>query len=104
MILCGFLLLQQAAIGDCLSFDPFSFDENGAAPITQFPADASCGFFFRFRAKFSILPRFRLLQPRFCYVLAVAWAGQIYRCFRPSNAAIGGIQLQAKLQPLSRNT
>jgi hypothetical protein len=32
MILCGFLLLRQAAIGDCLSFDPFSFDENGLAP------------------------------------------------------------------------
>ena len=24
--------MQQAAIGDCLSFDPFSFDQNGLAP------------------------------------------------------------------------
>jgi hypothetical protein len=23
--------VQQAAIGDCLSFDPFSFDQNGLA-------------------------------------------------------------------------
>jgi hypothetical protein len=25
-------LVQQAAIGNCLSFDPFSFDQNGLAP------------------------------------------------------------------------
>ena len=31
MILCGFPTVQQAAIGDCLSFDPFS-DQNGLAP------------------------------------------------------------------------
>jgi hypothetical protein len=24
--------VQQAAIGDCLSFDPFPFDQNGLAP------------------------------------------------------------------------
>ena len=24
--------MQQAAIGDCLSFDPFPFDQNGLAP------------------------------------------------------------------------
>ena len=24
--------MQQVAIGDCLSFDPFSFDQNGLAP------------------------------------------------------------------------
>jgi hypothetical protein len=31
VILCGLLLVQQAAIGDCLSFDPFPFDQNGLA-------------------------------------------------------------------------
>ena len=31
-MLCGFPTVQQAAIGDCLSFDPFSFDQNGLAP------------------------------------------------------------------------
>jgi hypothetical protein len=31
MILCGLLLVQQAAIGNCLSFDPFPFDQNGLA-------------------------------------------------------------------------
>ena len=30
-MLCGFPPVQQAAIGDCLSFDPFSFDQNGLA-------------------------------------------------------------------------
>jgi hypothetical protein len=24
--------MQQAAVGDCLSFDPFPFDQNGLAP------------------------------------------------------------------------
>jgi hypothetical protein len=32
MILWGFPLVQQAAIGNCLSFDPFPFDQNGLAP------------------------------------------------------------------------
>src|SRR5580693_3128243 len=31
-MLCGLPTVQQAAIGDCLSFDPFSFDQNGLAP------------------------------------------------------------------------
>jgi HNH endonuclease/AP2 domain len=31
MILCGLLLVQQAAIGNCLSFDPFPFNQNGLA-------------------------------------------------------------------------
>ena len=31
-MLCGLPVVQQAAIGDCLSFDPFSFDQNGLAP------------------------------------------------------------------------
>jgi hypothetical protein len=31
-MLCGFLTVQQARIGDCLSFDPFPFDQNGLAP------------------------------------------------------------------------
>jgi len=30
-MLCGLLLVQQAAIGNGLSFDPFPFDENGLA-------------------------------------------------------------------------
>jgi hypothetical protein len=30
-MLCGLLLVQEAAIGDCLSFDPFPFDQNGLA-------------------------------------------------------------------------
>jgi hypothetical protein len=30
-MLCGLPTVQQAAIGDCLSFDPFSFDQNGLA-------------------------------------------------------------------------
>jgi hypothetical protein len=32
-MLCGLLMVQQAAIGDCLSFDPFLFDQNGLAPL-----------------------------------------------------------------------
>src|ERR1700730_2307176 len=32
VILCGLPTVQQAAIGDCLSFDPFPFDQNGLAP------------------------------------------------------------------------
>jgi hypothetical protein len=35
MMLCGVLSVQQAAIGDCLSFDPFSFDQNGLAPAVN---------------------------------------------------------------------
>jgi hypothetical protein len=31
MMLCGLLPVQQAAIGNCLSFGPFSFDQNGLA-------------------------------------------------------------------------
>src|ERR1700730_4231370 len=31
-MLRGLSTVQQAAIGDCLSFDPFSFDQNGLAP------------------------------------------------------------------------
>ena len=31
-MLCDLPTVQQAAIGNCLSFDPFSFDENGLAP------------------------------------------------------------------------
>ena len=31
-MLCGLPTVQQAAIGDCLSFDPFPFDQNGLAP------------------------------------------------------------------------
>jgi hypothetical protein len=30
-MLCGFATVHQVAIGDCLSFDPFSFDQNGLA-------------------------------------------------------------------------
>jgi len=30
-MLCGLTTVHQAAIGDCLSFDPFSFDQNGLA-------------------------------------------------------------------------
>jgi hypothetical protein len=30
-MLSSLLLVQQAAIGDCLSFDPFPFDQNGLA-------------------------------------------------------------------------
>jgi hypothetical protein len=30
-MLCGLPLVQQAAIGNCLSFDPFPFDQNGLA-------------------------------------------------------------------------
>jgi hypothetical protein len=30
-MLCGLPTVQQAAIGDSLSFDPFSFDQNGLA-------------------------------------------------------------------------
>jgi hypothetical protein len=32
VMLCGFRSVQQAAIGNCLSFDPFPFDQNGLAP------------------------------------------------------------------------
>jgi hypothetical protein len=32
MMLSSLLLVQQAAIGNCLSFDPFPFDQNGLAP------------------------------------------------------------------------
>jgi hypothetical protein len=31
MMSCGLLSVQQAAIGNCLSFDPFPFDQNGLA-------------------------------------------------------------------------
>jgi hypothetical protein len=31
-MLCGLPSVQQAAIGNCLSFDPFPFDQNGLAP------------------------------------------------------------------------
>ena len=31
-MLCGLPTMQQAAVGDCLSFDPFPFDQNGLAP------------------------------------------------------------------------
>src|SRR5262245_36993812 len=31
-MLCGLRSVQQAAIGNCLSFDPFPFDQNGLAP------------------------------------------------------------------------
>ena len=31
-MLCDLPTVQQAAIGDCLSFDPFPFDHNGLAP------------------------------------------------------------------------
>jgi hypothetical protein len=30
-MLCGLTTVHQAAIDDCLSFDPFSFDQNGLA-------------------------------------------------------------------------
>jgi hypothetical protein len=30
-MLCDLPTVQQAAVGDCLSFDPFSFDQNGLA-------------------------------------------------------------------------
>jgi hypothetical protein len=30
-MLCGLPTVQQAAIGDCLSFGPFPFDQNGLA-------------------------------------------------------------------------
>jgi hypothetical protein len=30
-MLCGLLSMQQAAICNCLSFDPFYFDQNGLA-------------------------------------------------------------------------
>jgi hypothetical protein len=32
VMLCSLQPVQQAAIGNCLSFDPFSFDQNGLAP------------------------------------------------------------------------
>jgi len=32
-MLCGFPTVQQAAIGDCLSFDPFSFDQYGLTAV-----------------------------------------------------------------------
>ena len=31
MMLSSLLLVQQAAIGNCLPFDPFPFDQNGLA-------------------------------------------------------------------------
>ena len=31
-MLCGLPSVQQVAIGNCLSFDPFLFDQNGLAP------------------------------------------------------------------------
>jgi hypothetical protein len=31
MMLCGLPLVEQTAIGICLSFDPFSFDQNSLA-------------------------------------------------------------------------
>src|SRR3984893_10193586 len=31
-MLCGLPTVQQAASGDCLSFDRFSFDQNGLGP------------------------------------------------------------------------
>ncbi len=31
-MLCGLPTVQQAAICNCLSFDPFPFDQNGLAP------------------------------------------------------------------------
>jgi hypothetical protein len=35
LILCGVLLVLQAAISDCVSFDPFSFqqDDSGASEV-----------------------------------------------------------------------
>jgi hypothetical protein len=30
-MLCDLPTVQQAAVGDCLSFDPFPFDQNGLA-------------------------------------------------------------------------
>jgi hypothetical protein len=32
-MLCDLPTVQQAAVGDCLSFDPFPFDQNGLAPL-----------------------------------------------------------------------
>jgi hypothetical protein len=32
-MLCGLPTVQQAAIGDGLSFDPFSFDQNVSAAV-----------------------------------------------------------------------
>jgi len=32
-MLCGLPLVQQAVIGNCLSFESFSFDHNGLAPV-----------------------------------------------------------------------
>ena len=31
MMLCRLPMVQQAAIGNCLAFDPFPFDQNGLA-------------------------------------------------------------------------
>ena len=31
MMLCGLPAMQQASVLDCLSFDPFPFDEDGVA-------------------------------------------------------------------------
>jgi hypothetical protein len=33
--LCGLPVMQQAAIGSCLSLDPFPFDQNGVAPSNR---------------------------------------------------------------------
>jgi hypothetical protein len=35
------LLVQQAAIGNCLSFDPFPFDESGLGPGLHQPREAA---------------------------------------------------------------
>jgi hypothetical protein len=38
-MLGGVLLVQQAAIGNCLTFDPFPFDESGLGPGLHQPRD-----------------------------------------------------------------
>jgi hypothetical protein len=35
-------LVQQAAIGDCLSFDPFPFDKKGLGTTWHYLAIAEC--------------------------------------------------------------
>jgi hypothetical protein len=40
-MLCGLPTVQHAAIGDCLSFDPFPFDQNGLAPADAMLRDSA---------------------------------------------------------------
>ena len=64
-MLCDLPTVQQAAVGDCLSFDPFSFDQNGLAAAEvdvsrrqMVPDELGAGLFAHCCEEMSILAGF----------------------------------------------